>query len=168
MPRAWASRRKILANLKGVCGVLKGLLHSARAKLSQIACRGALRIEHFAIPPSRHVCTLGRIFTLLNAVQSSQTATLSNEPFTSNNLGQEAASAHGSGLRIAACHVPPSQLQGYHCMQDWLTSATCAAAVGLTGRQVSKGGVPRNKIMPKGQDLLVSILLCARDITLLP
>ena len=53
-------------------------------------------------------------------------------------------------------------------MQDWLTSATCAAAVGLTGRQVSKGGVPCDKIMPKGQDLLVSILLCARDITLLP
>ena len=35
-------RWKSLANLQGICGVLKRLLHLAAAKLSQIACKGEL------------------------------------------------------------------------------------------------------------------------------
>ena len=59
-------------------------------------------------------------------------------------LWQKVGSAHGpeESLVCAAYPVAPKQVQGHHCVQQWLTSAARAAAVGLAGRQVSKGGLP--------------------------
>ena len=45
-------------------------------------------------------------------------------------------------LMCAAYHVAPEQVQVHLYVQQWLTSAARAAAVGLAGRQVSKGGLP--------------------------
>ena len=59
-------------------------------------------------------------------------------------LWQKVGSAHGSKelLMCAAYHVAPEQVQVHLYVQQWLTSAARAAAVGLAGRQVSKGGLP--------------------------